>query len=678
MNAKHIARAALCALGIAAAPAAGRVTAISITVVEPFAEGASFGNTGAYERVKGTFRGELDPADPRNRAIVNIDKAARNAAGRVEYEADFFMLRPADAARGSGKILYDVTNRGRQYAHWLFGDARTVRNDPRAAEDAGNALILRRGYTIVWSGWDPDVPRTKSGLGMKAVIASNAAGPGSVSVGAGDATGQPGDGTPIVRIIRDELQNGTRGPRRETFRLTHEATTLDQAQARLTVRRNETDPRREVPADKWAYVNAHEIRLLPQGTAPEPGTIYDFYYPATRPRVLGVGLAATRDLVSFLRYEKTDAMGNANPAGAGIRHVLAFGRSQSGRFLRDYVGQGFNQDEAARRVFDGVLAHTAGVGGVFLNAEFGQPSRTSTQHQDHAFPENAFPFSTARMDDPVTGQNGALLRGDGFDPLWMETNTSTEYWQKGASLLVTDPLGMRDVPHPPRARGYLISGTQHGAQAWMRSTPGNCFNPRNPHSPTPALRALLVALDEWVSEGKPPPASRTPRLADGTLVAVEQLKFPSIPGVVVARRVNELGVLRDWVKPEMDMSKPYRVLVPQVDADGNETSGIRLLDIAVPLATHTGWNLYKAPFPEGELCDRDGSYSPFAATRAAREANGDPRPSLEERYGDHAGYVRRVVEAANRLVTERLLLREDAEQIIARAKGAETAQRFAR
>lgn len=657
MKVSIAARAALCALVLAAAPAGARLTEINVTAVEPFAEGAAFGDAGAYERVKGTFKGELDPADPRNKVIVNIDKAPKNAAGRVEYQSDFFILRPADPARGSRKILFDVTNRGRQYAHWVLMDARTVRNDPRAMEDAGNGLLLRRGYIVVSSGWDPDAPRSNSGLAMMPIIATNG-------------------GAPIVRLIRDELQSGTRGGQRETFRLTHEAATLDQGQAKLTVRRGEADPRQELPASGWAYVDAREIRLLPQGTKPEPGSIYELHYPATKPRVLGIGLAASRDLVSFLKYEATDSKGNPNPAGAGIRHALAFGRSQSGRYLRDHVSQGFNQDESGRKVLDGVIAHTAGVGGVFLNTEFGQPARTNTQHEDHTFPENAFPFSTARMRDPVTGRSGSLLRGDGFDPLWMETNTSTEYWQKGASLLVTDPLGSRDVSHPSNARGYLVASTQHGGQAWMRSTPGNCVNNRNPHSPTPALRALLVALDEWVSDAKAPPASRTPRLRDETLVMPDQVRFPALPGISVVRRMSEFGVLKDWIKPEMDMSRPYRPLVTQVDADGNETAGILLPDIAVPLGTYTGWNLYKAPFPEGELCDRDGTYLPFAATRADREAGNDPRLSLEERYGDHPGYVRRVEQAVKRLVGERLLLAEDAELFVAKAKSEETARRF--
>jgi hypothetical protein len=662
MKGSIVARAALCALVITAAPAAARLTDINVTTVEPFADGHAFSDTGAYERVKGTFKGELDPSDPRNQVIVNLDKAPKNAAGRVEYEVDFFLLRPADAARGNRKIIYDVTNRGRKNLHWRLTDARLASpagaNDPRTAQDAGNGLFFRMGYTLVWNGWDPDAPRSNAGLAMKPVIATNG-------------------GAPIVRVIREELMSGGRGPLRKTFRLTHEAATLDQAQAKLTVRRNETDPRQEISAGSWAYVNSREIRLLPDGTMPEPGSLYELHYPATNPRVLGIGLAATRDLVSFLRYESADSKGNANPARPGIRTVLAFGSSQSGRYLRDHMAQGFNQDESARKVFDGILAHTAGVGGVFLNTEFGQPARTNTQHEDHAFPEGAFPFSTARMTDSVTGRTGGLFRNDGFDPLWMDTNTSTEYWQKGASLLVTDPLGTRDVELPRNARSYLFAGTQHGALAWMTSTTGPCANPRNPHSPTPAQRALLIALDEWVSEGKAPPASRAPRLKDETLVMPDKVAFPAIPGVVVARRVSEFGVLKDWIRPEMDMTKPYRPLVPQVDADGNETSGILLPDIAVPLGTHTGWNLYRKPYPEAELCDRFGTYVAFTATRAEREANNDPRPSLEERYGDQAAYARRVEEAVKKLVAERLLLAEDGELFVTKAKSEETAKRFA-
>jgi hypothetical protein len=663
-----ILRVCLWAFTLAAAqalPAFAMVTDISITAIEPFAEGASFGNSGAYERVRGTYKGTLDPFDARNKVIVNIDGAPRNAAGRVEYEAEFFILRPVDAARGSGKILYDVVNRGRKGMHTRFMDALPATlaesNDPKALADVGNGLLLRRGYTLVWSSLDPDAPRSNNGMSMTTIFATN-------------------NGAPIERVIRDEIVADTRvrapagkdAPKWKTLRLSHEAASLDQSKARLTARRAEAEPRVEIPASGWKYVNAREIALLPEGTNPQPGTLYEIHYPAKNPKVLGAGFAAVRDLVSFLRNNQSAD----NPARPGIKATLAYGSSWSGRFLRDFIHLGFNQDESARKVFDGVFSHIAGGGGVFLNYEFGQPVRTSTQHEDRAFPETQFPFSTARMSDPHSGKTDSLFRDDGFDPLLIETNTSTEYWQKGASLLATDPLGQHDVELPANSRVYLVAGTQHGGTAGMRAAVGPCANLRNPHSPNPGLRALLVALDEWVSEGKAPPASRTPRLADGTLVPPGQLRFPAIPGMQKFTGMNDIRLLRDWIKPDVDFTRVYGARVPQIDADGNETSGIRLPDIAVPLATHTGWNLYKSPFPEGELCDRDGSYFPFAATRAEREANNDPRPSLEERYGSHAGYVRKVEEAAQKLVAERLLLQEDAERLAERAKSAEIARWF--
>jgi len=646
-------------------PAFARVTDINIVSVEAFAEGTAFGSSGAYERVRGTFKSEIDPADARNKVIVNIEKAPRNAAGRVEYEAEFYLLRPVEAARGNSKILYEVVNRGRKAMHTRFMDALPASladtNDPKTLKDIGNGLLLRRGYTLVWSSLDPDAPRSNNGMSMKPVFATN-------------------NGAPIVRVIRDEIINDTRSrapatkdaPKWRTMRLSHEAASLDQAQAKLTARRAEADPRAEIPVSGWKYVNAREIALLPEGTNPAPGTIYEIHYPAKNPKVLGVGFAATRDLISFLRHDQSAS----NPARPGVKTALAFGSSWSGRFLRDFIHLGFNQDESARKVFDGVFSHIAGAGGVFLNYEFGQPVRTSTQHEDRAFPETAFPFSAARLNDPLSGKTGSVFRNDGFDPLLIETNTSTEHWQKGASLLVTDPLGQRDIDLPANSRVYLITGTQHTGNAGMQSTLGSCVNPRNPHNPNPALRALLVALDEWVSEGKAPPASVTPRIKDGTFVTADKLKFPAIPGLHVVKQMNDIRLLKDWIKPDVDMAKPYGARVPQVDADGNETSGIRLPDIAVPLATHTGWNLYKTPFPEGELCDRDGSYAPFAATRAEREAKNDPRLSLEERYGTHAAYVKKVEEAAGKLVAARLLLKEDAEQLIARANSEEVRKRF--
>lgn len=652
-------RLAVLAIVVCTSPAHARITEINVQKVEPFANGATFGNAGAYERVWGVAKGELDPADARNKVIVNIDRAPRNARGRVEYEVEWFMLRPADAGKGNHKLLFEVTNRGRKFLmNWIMdapAQAAGAVNDPKAAKDAGNALFFRQGWTMAWTGWDPDAPKTSNGMAMKVPTVPN-----------------------VTRMIRDEFANGTRAPQGGSFRLSYEAATTEPAKSKLTVRRKEKDPRVEVPVSDWAFANMREITLLPVGTKPEPGTLYELHYPAKDPKVLGIGFAATRDLVSFLRNDSTDDAFQRNPADRGIHKVIATGISQSGRYLRDFVHQGFNQDEDRRKVFDGVLAHISGIGRVFLNAEFGQPARTNTQHEDHYFPENAFPFSTARTTDPVKKKSGALLRGDGFDPLWIEVNTSTEYWQKGASLLHTDPLGTKDLRLPANARVFMISGTQHGGRADLKPDFGPCMNPRNPHSPAPALRALLVALDAWVSEGKAPPASRVPTFGTKTLVEAGKTGFPRIPGMTVADFVNSVALYGDWVNPKETAPSPYRPMVAKVAADGNEIAGLRLPDIEVPLATYTGWNLYKAPFTEGELCDRDGSYSPLPATKKERAEKSDPRLSLEERYGTHANYVKKLDAAARTLVRDRVLLAEDAERYMKAARDDPVAKLFAR
>ena len=635
-----------------------RITEINVQRVEPFASSASFGDVGAYERVRGVAKGELDPADPRNKGIANLDKVPRNARGRVEYEVEWFMLRPANPALGNHKILFEVTNRGRKFLMNRIMDAPTQAagavNDPKTKDDAGNALFFRQGWTMVWSGWDPDAPKSNHGMTMKSPVV-------------------PG----VNRVIRDELVSGTRSPQRATFRLTYEAATTEPGKSKLTMRRKEKDVAVEIPSGGWAFVNSREITLLPAGTKPAPGTLYELHYPAKDPKVLGIGFAATRDLVSFLRYEASDNEFQRNPADRGIEKVIATGIAQSGRYLRDFVHQGFNQDEGGHKVFDGALAHISGIGGVFLNAEFGQPARINTQHEDHHYPENAFPFSAARTTDPLSKKTGSLLRGDGFDPLWIEVNTATEYWQQGASLLTTDPLGQRDVALPANARVFMVAGTQHGGRAGLKADFGPCMNPRNPHSPAPALRALLVALDQWVSKGVPPPASRVPRISDGTMLRADKIGFPRGSGLAVADFVNTIAVFGDWVHPK-ETPSPYRALVSKVGADGNEVAGVRLPDIAVPLATYTGWNLYKAPFTENELCDGNGSYSPLASNRQERLSKGDSRLSLEESYGNHGNYVKKVEAAAAALVKDRLLLAEDAAHYVKTAKSESIARLFHR
>ncbi|MBX9777003.1 MAG: hypothetical protein K2Y71_21700 [Xanthobacteraceae bacterium] len=661
------------ALGVAAlgfvTAANARITEIRIDAVEPFIDGHSFGSVGPYERVKGIAKGELDPSASQNSGIVDLDKAPRNSRGMVEYEVDIFILRPADPAKGSGILYYEVLNRGNKQLGTRLLDVTSggavslanALNNPTTPAHVGNAFVFERGYTVVWSAWDPDVSSANARMTAQFPVAME-------------------NGAPMVRRVREEFQVGKRVPADvEVARLNYPAVSTDRAKAQLFVRDRQADQRTEIPADSWEFASPTSVRLLPKGTTFTTAAIYELYYEATQSKVVGIGFAATRDVVSFLRHQKADDKGTASPLSAhGIRHALAFGGSQAGRFLRHYIELGMNKDLAGRKVFDGVYSHTAGAGKVFANHAFAEPGRTVTQHEDHDYPENWFPFSTAFTTDPLVGKTGSLLRGDGSDPLIIETNTSTEYWQKGASLLTTDPTGSRDLSLPANSRVYLIAGTQHGGRAGLGTRPGVCANPTNPHSPAPAMRALVVALEQWVTEGTAPPASRVPSVAAGTAVDQGTLRFPAIKGVTMVRAGNQFGPLRDWngrpgtmIAATLAGQAFYGTRVAAIDADGNETSGIRLPPIAVPLATYTGWNLY-ARIPS-ELCDRDGSYIPFARTKAERAAADDPRPSIEERYGSRANYVAKVRAAADALVRDRLLLPADA---AAYGRAAEASDRF--
>jgi hypothetical protein len=590
------------------------LVSIDIKAIEPLADGAAFGEAGAYERVMGVAKGEVDPKAPGNKAIALIDKAPLNANGKVEYSTDFYILRPKDPAKGNGGILYEVNNRGRKMLFGNIADGPQGVNDPKTTADVGNGFPLRRGYTIVWSGWDPDAPRANLGLGLIAPVATD-------------------NGRPIVQTVRDEFISGTRGGALEAFKLSYEM--AREQGARLTVRERQADPPQDVA---WTAIDSKSIKLA-DGGKPKPGYIYEFTYQGTNPKVQGLGFAATRDFVSFLRHDERGRAATGGP----ITHALAFGVSQAGRYLRHHISEGFNRDEQGRRVFDGIHTHIAGVGRLFFNVPFSQPARTNTQHEDHSAPEAWFPFSTASLEDPLTKQKGSVFRGDGSDPKLIETNTSTEYWQKGASLLTTDPLGARDIDLPENSRVYMIAGTQHGGRAGATADPGPNVNPRNPHNPMPAVRALLTALDDWVVKGVAPPKSRTPTLKDGTLVEPDKTGFPAIAGAAVVKVTNRVG--------------DYRTLVCKVDADGNEVAGIRLPDIAVPLATYTGWNEYKPPYPKGELADRDGSYFAFAPAKIA------------ERYKNRADYLAKVQAAVESLVRDRLMLQEDAERYLAKARG---------
>ncbi|MEP6978453.1 MAG: alpha/beta hydrolase domain-containing protein [Thermoleophilia bacterium] len=650
------------AAGLAAPDLAeARITRIQITRVEsPTFAGASFGTVGQYEKLVGRAYGEVDPTDSKNAIIADIALAPKNAAGMVEYSTDLFILRPIDRSMGNHRVLYDVNNRGGKFAMLYLnnspGSFPLPPNDPTTAADAGNGFLMRQGYTLVWSGWDATVSPGNNRLTITVPVAHNP------------------DGSSIVGPALEEfvIDNSTTmtGP------LTYAAGSLDKSLASLTVREHYADPPVSIPATNWGYVSSsgNAIRLLPIGTPFQQGRLYEFTYPAKDPLVVGLGFAATRDVAAFLRHAATDDHGNVNPLAGDAQLVYTFCFSLPCRFLRDFVHLGFNEDEQGRPAIDAMLNWVGGGSGGFFNYRFAQPSRTHRQHIGRWYPERQFPFADQVTFDPVTGETDGVLRrclASGTCPNIFESNSENEYWVKGGSLLHTDTLG-NDLPDPENVRFYLFSSLPHANVSGL----GICQQPRNPLVPNAGLRALVVALDQWLTAGTEPPASRVPRRGNGTAVpALPQagVGFPTIPGVTYNGRTST-GDLFDFgsmfgqgiltTLPPLLLGSPYPVFVPTTDADGNDVAGIRLPEIAVPVATYSGWNVRGAAFAGNDLCDAFGQKIDFAQTRAERLAAGDPRLSIEERYANHGTYVSQIARAANRLHKDRLLLDEDVERYV--------------
>lgn len=649
------------------------LTQLLIRRRQPFADGHEFGSAGAYEILGGEARGEVVPDDPRNAGIVNLARAPRNERGAVEYRCDVHVLRPKDMDKGNRRALYEAPNRGSKRGLMFLNDAPEC-NDPVSLEHAGNGFLMRHGYTWVTSGWQGDLVPWKDGMVLDVPVATD-------------------DGPPIRRLVRTEICVNRPGVRSRPLSgdprvRSYAAATLDTSHAELTVRMQSYGERQVIPSSDWAFATESEEDgdgaprvapsasdlYLPGGFI--PGAIYELVYTAQDPLVLGLGFAAVRDVVSFLRYRRDDGAGDSHPLadGAGIEKAYAWGRSQSGRFLRDLVYQGFNEDEQGRRVFDAIAPHAAGGGRVFLNYEFARPVTSCQQHTNQLEPE-LFPFAYNVMEDPRTGREDGILKRPATDPLVIHTQTSTEYWQKRGSLAHTDGRG-NDVPMPDGVRVYLFASTQHNAPYGTPAAKGKTRHTGNPLPIGPALRALIVAMDRWASAGTAPPESRIPRNADGTQVTPDSLRtgFPAIPGggctglhnrqlfLDYGERLAE-GVIDARPKPAPD-GAGYAVLVPAVDADGNDVAGIRLPWISVPLATYTGWNLQSEEAAEGELAGLLGSSIPFPRTRADREANYDPRPSLEERYRNVDEYLQRIGAAIESLVQARLMLAEDADTLL--------------
>ncbi|HSE92696.1 MAG TPA: alpha/beta hydrolase domain-containing protein [Methylomirabilota bacterium] len=628
--------------------------ALEIQRRAPVLDGRPFGAAGAYEKVAGVLRFAADPDHPLHASICDLGLAPRSRDGRVEFAGDFYLLKPVDPARGNRRLLLDVPNRGRKVALGMLNSTPRV-PDPTTPADFGNGFLMRHGWSVAWVGWQPDVPRQD---GLMALDVPAARG--------------------VTGLVRCEFRTNARVetlPMADRYHVPYPTVDPSDPEARLTVREHAAAPEQAVPRTAWRFADACHVRL--EGGF-EPGRIYDLVYRSADPPLVGLGFLAVRDAAAFLRW---GTVAEANPCAGALDRAYVFGVSQSGRFLRHLLYLGLTEDERGRDVFDAVVPHVAGARRGEFNMRFGQPSLNALQAVG-----SLFPFTDGEQVDPLTGERGALLarlRHRGRVPRILTINTAAEYWRGDGSLVHTDVEGKTDLEPPVEARVYLFAGAQHTPGALPPpdadpNTGGKGLQPFNTVDYAPLLRAALVSLDRWVSDGVKPPPSAFPRLADASAVSAESTAgtFGRIPGVRFPDRVVRPGRLdfgRDverGVVTELPpkAGAPYTTFVSAVDADGNEIAGVRAVELAAPLATFTGWNpRHPTQGAPGDLMSMMGSTLPFAPTRAERARNGDPRASVEERYASRDAYLAAVRAAARQLVAARWMLDEDVEPAVERA-----------
>jgi hypothetical protein len=664
-------------------PALSEVVRFEITERVPFAGGKAFGRVGAYERIIGRVFFSIDPQAPQNASIVDLEQAPRTSEGRVEFNAELFVLAPADLRRGNGAALYSVNNRGNKLALRFFNDGPNG-NSPSSRADAGNSFLFKAGFTVVWSGWDGELLPGKNRLQLMAPVATGT-----------QATAREAMITGPVRYEIIPEEEGTRLPANGTGHGAYRPTLRGVEEVTLSWRQRPSDPRVPIPRDQF---HLHVTETTPSSPGQLPlvelelpagfrvGYLYELRYEAQDPLVHGVTFASVRDLMTAFKHgegtdnplKKTPHGGARNPGTLARAH--SFGVSQSGRFLREFLHAGFNQDERGRKVFDGVMTHVAGGGLGSFNHRFAQPTAYGTQYAQHDTPSDRFPFAYETQRDSLAGgsEDGVLdtVRPEHL-PRIFHTQSSAEYWSRCGSLPHTDPLGQRDADLPDTVRLYTFGGTQHGPSSYP-PTRGSGQNLRNPADYRPFLRALLLALDAWVRDGTAPPPSVHPTIHGGTLVDFHQTStgFPSIPGVRYPSVIHAPSILDfgpRWKSDRIIDRQPprkgpqYRVLAARTDADGNPLGCLLPPEVAVPLATFTGWNLrHREAGAQNQLVGLAGSYIPFAKTRAERARLGDPRPSVEERYSSLEAYTAELRKACLELVRGRYLREEEIEPIVKR------------
>jgi alpha/beta hydrolase family protein len=650
---------ALIVAWLIAAPLSAEVVRIDVQSRGDLVGGQTFGTVGPYEKVSGKIFFTVDPNLPANRIVADIDKAPRNAAGKVEFAADFFLIKPKAMERANGAVLYEVSNRGGKGMLGFFNHAAGSL-DPGSAAEMGDGFLMQQGFTLLWVGWQFDVPQR----------------PGLVRVYPPTPTE---NGRPIRGLVRSDFVVTEKETDHSLADRNHIAyAVLDPASLDnvMTVRDSVEGPRRIVPRNQWSF-DGTNVRMAAKF---EPGKIYEVVYTAENPPLVGLGPAAIRDVVSMLKYSKSgDSLSALSiPAGA-INRATAFGVSQSGRFLRTYLYYGFNRDEGNRKVFDGVIAHVAGAGRGSFNHRFAQPSRDGHPYLNFFYPTDIFPFSDVAQKDPETGVTDGLLTHPGSPELLPKvfyTNSEYEYWGRAASLIHTTVDGTADAPLMDNVRIYLLTAGQHGPAGFPPTqTIGQQRN--NPLDYRWAMKALLVSMDKWTANGTPPPPSKYPRVSDGTLVAPDKLRFPKVPRVTTTNAVHRAyradygprfateGVVT--VEPPK-IGNAFPILVPQADADGNGVAGIRMPELAVPLATYTGWNLFNdRSGPIDVLSSMQGSYLPLPRNAAERTRTGDPRPAIDDRYRDKDQYIGLVTKAAVDLIEQGYLLAEDLAVVVKNA-----------
>lgn len=644
----------------------------------PFAGGRAFGDTGAYERLSGRALFRVDPLAPAQADVVDLKLAPRDAEGLVHFAADFMILRPADSARGNRRVFYDYGNRGHKRALQFFNDAPHS-NDPLTLTHAGNGFLMRRGYAVAWLAWEGDMLPGDNRMVLDVPVATD--------------NGRAITGRVRVEFIPDAPGAVCHPLSGRVAAHSYRTASMDTADAAFTRRRYPYDAPEIIPSDQWSFALAHagagaETKQAEFAVAAsdwhiyypagfDPGWIYELIYTAKDPKVMGLGHVAVRDFVSFLKYDRTDA----NPL-LGVEKAYGWGRSQTGRCLRDFIYRGYNADAAGRPVFDGAMPHVAGAGRKWMNHRFANPIVSGgQQYEDHFNIADSFPFSYAMSTDHLTGKRDGILKRPETDPLVFHTQTSTEYWVRRGSLAHTDTQG-NDLPQPENVRVYCWSSSQHSADPLLKApSRGIGQNYSNNVATSAFFRAMLDAMDRWATDGTKPPPSRVPMRADGTLVdyATWRQQFPAIPGVAPLSEPNvlplldfgpdaERGILREpptIVHGKNEPGSPaltYTVLVPSVDADGNDIAGVRAPMVAAPLGTYTGWNPRARGYGHGVQWRFEGSYIPFPETPSERAIVGDPRPSILERYMNKTKYQAAIVAAARSLVDQGLMLEEDVDR----------------